>query len=369
VDTEGPQTEHIQGEAPNVVRLPVDWLGPRDELVPIGPPRDEDASSRGDQTAEGPDRRQLRALTEQPTMPPSAADFWGERAEAVQDVLQGPAPAPPAPSDVEARPSARDDMEARPSARDDMEARPRARDNVEPPPPTEPTEPPSLTLPSRGTKRARAMAQRAADWQRRALSSAQWGRLTAAAGVIAIAGVAALIGANVLTSSPGGSAISRKTASTCPGRASCIRSSPPHPQSHRCWRTPSIEPRHAGTRTPPTDRSTPAAPRQGTPDQAEARRLSGTHRHMRARDPEGRRARQGRPRVVRPGRRPPASALDPPAARPAHRAHRRPGRRRAQEPPRHAKATAALAEAPVALVLRRTRADWIPEWVSPERHT
>jgi hypothetical protein len=216
VDTEGPQTEHIQGEAPNVVRLPVDWLGPRDELVPIGPPRDEDASSRGDQTAEGPDRRQLRALTEQPTMPPSAADFWGERAEAVQDVLQGPAPAPPAPSDVEARPSARDDMEARPSARDDMEARPRARDNVEPPPPTEPTEPPSLTLPSRGTKRARAMAQRAADWQRRALSSAQWGRLTAAAGVIAIAGVAALIGANVLTSSPGGSAISRKTASTSP---------------------------------------------------------------------------------------------------------------------------------------------------------
>jgi uncharacterized membrane protein YgcG len=34
-------------------------------------------------------------------MPPSAADFWGERAEAVQDVLQGPGPPPLARSEFE----------------------------------------------------------------------------------------------------------------------------------------------------------------------------------------------------------------------------------------------------------------------------
>jgi hypothetical protein len=83
VDTEGPQTEQIKGKAPNVVRLPVDWLGPRDELVPLAPAPPESARS------------------EQAT-PPSAADFWGERAEAVQDVLQGPAPPPVSPGDSRA---------------------------------------------------------------------------------------------------------------------------------------------------------------------------------------------------------------------------------------------------------------------------
>jgi hypothetical protein len=58
------------GDAPanKVVRLPRDWLGPRDELVPFGaetPPPVADA-------------------------PPSAADFWGERSADVHDALQGP---------------------------------------------------------------------------------------------------------------------------------------------------------------------------------------------------------------------------------------------------------------------------------------
>ena len=70
---EGPHSEQGKSKGPsNVVRLPRDWLGPRDELVPFGVDRLDDP---GDSAA-----------------PPSAADFWGERAGAVQDVLQGPTP-------------------------------------------------------------------------------------------------------------------------------------------------------------------------------------------------------------------------------------------------------------------------------------
>lgn len=54
----------------NVVRLPRDWLGPRDELVPFGPRASSD-------DAEEP--------------PPSAEDFWGERSAAIHDALQAPA--------------------------------------------------------------------------------------------------------------------------------------------------------------------------------------------------------------------------------------------------------------------------------------
>jgi hypothetical protein len=194
------------------VRLPVDWLGPRDELVPIGPPREDNASDRRDQTAPRTDRQQLRALTEQPTIPPSAADFWGERAEAVQDVLQGPAPPLPA-RDVAAPGPGLGDVEPPPPKHRDDESPPPARRGVEPRPPTQPATPPSPTLPSRGAQRARAIAHRAAaTWRRRALASPQWGRVIAAAGVMA--GVAALIGANVFTSSPGGSSGSHITAST-----------------------------------------------------------------------------------------------------------------------------------------------------------
>ena len=55
--------------AAKVVRLPRDWLGPREELVPFGRqpiPRDE------------------------PDHATSAADFWGEGAAAVHDALQAP---------------------------------------------------------------------------------------------------------------------------------------------------------------------------------------------------------------------------------------------------------------------------------------
>jgi hypothetical protein len=58
----------------DVVRLPRDWLGPRENLVPLGP----------------------RAVSlDAEAGPPSAEDFWGERAAAIHDALQAPANAHP----------------------------------------------------------------------------------------------------------------------------------------------------------------------------------------------------------------------------------------------------------------------------------
>jgi hypothetical protein len=54
-------------QSDKVVRLPRDWLGPREDLVPFGP----------------------RASA--PEAPPSAADFWGERSAAIHDALEAPA--------------------------------------------------------------------------------------------------------------------------------------------------------------------------------------------------------------------------------------------------------------------------------------
>jgi hypothetical protein len=82
---EGRNTETGEQEArprANVVRLPRDWLGPREELVPFGP----SASSEG---------------TEE--LPPSAEDFWGERSAAIHDALEAPADISGAPVGVQAR--------------------------------------------------------------------------------------------------------------------------------------------------------------------------------------------------------------------------------------------------------------------------
>jgi len=74
VNTEGRQQDGASGERPeaNVVRLPRDWLGPRDELVPIG------ALARPVET----DR--LDGL------PPTADDFWSEQSASVHGAIQGP---------------------------------------------------------------------------------------------------------------------------------------------------------------------------------------------------------------------------------------------------------------------------------------
>jgi hypothetical protein len=66
--------------AENVVRLPRDWLGPREELVPIG-------SRAG--AAETP---------ENDALPPTAASFWDEDGGSLQAPMQAPAgPREPAP--------------------------------------------------------------------------------------------------------------------------------------------------------------------------------------------------------------------------------------------------------------------------------
>lgn len=70
--------ESNQGDGPdrtaeNVVRLPRDWLGPRDELVPMG--------SRAP-TRQEPDDDAAR--------PPAADSFWGEDSGSVQSAMQAP---------------------------------------------------------------------------------------------------------------------------------------------------------------------------------------------------------------------------------------------------------------------------------------
>jgi hypothetical protein len=77
VDPEGRQTEAGATGSPtsdNVVRLPRDWLGPRDELIPFGSSADSaDASAS----------------------PPTADDFWGEDSSSIQTALEAPASVDP----------------------------------------------------------------------------------------------------------------------------------------------------------------------------------------------------------------------------------------------------------------------------------
>ena len=61
-------------ETSNVVRIPRDWFGPKDELVPFGPRADESATAR--------------VLADAPPLDPNS--FWGEDAGSVQDVLEAP---------------------------------------------------------------------------------------------------------------------------------------------------------------------------------------------------------------------------------------------------------------------------------------
>jgi hypothetical protein len=89
--TEGPQTEAGEHEAQpraTVVRLPRDWLGPREELVPFGPRAASQSASGAVPSGESP------PIADE--SPPSAEDFWGERSAAIHDALQAPAddPAP-----------------------------------------------------------------------------------------------------------------------------------------------------------------------------------------------------------------------------------------------------------------------------------
>jgi hypothetical protein len=87
--TEGRQTEGGERDArarENVVRLPLDWLGPREELVPFGPRAAAQTTGGGTVPSdESPPRHDF---------PPSAEDFWGERSAAIHHALQAPADEP-----------------------------------------------------------------------------------------------------------------------------------------------------------------------------------------------------------------------------------------------------------------------------------
>jgi hypothetical protein len=77
VDPEGRQTEAGATESStndNVVRLPRDWLGPRDELIPFGPSADSADDS---------------------VPPPTADDFWGEDSSSIQTAVEAPASVDP----------------------------------------------------------------------------------------------------------------------------------------------------------------------------------------------------------------------------------------------------------------------------------
>lgn len=86
MEREVPQTKEGSKDVPqNVVRL-WDWIGPHDELVPFG--------RRGQEPEPGPERPPEEVA---PTSfaasdtPPSAEDFWGERAGGLHDALEAPA--------------------------------------------------------------------------------------------------------------------------------------------------------------------------------------------------------------------------------------------------------------------------------------
>jgi hypothetical protein len=86
VQTGGPNSgdgrEPTEAES-NVVRFPRDWIGPREDLVPIG--RADPQAQPADPAADRPARTASAFTT-----PPSADDFWSEDSAAVQDALQAP---------------------------------------------------------------------------------------------------------------------------------------------------------------------------------------------------------------------------------------------------------------------------------------
>lgn len=74
-ESEQPTPPHAEND--NVVQLPRDWLGPRDELVPVGTPADA---------------------------PPTAESFWSEDSAALQSAWQQPEVSEPATLAVNPRP-------------------------------------------------------------------------------------------------------------------------------------------------------------------------------------------------------------------------------------------------------------------------
>ena len=94
-DQSGEQRPGDPGED-KVIRLPRDWLGPREDLVPFGPSADRHGPepSESDHPSGEPDapgdasaRAPLEEVSSPPPDPVSPDDFWGERSAALQGPL------------------------------------------------------------------------------------------------------------------------------------------------------------------------------------------------------------------------------------------------------------------------------------------
>jgi len=104
VETGDRQTEDVGGDRRNqhnVVRLPRDWLGPREELVPVGP-------------AAGP-----AAPLGEDGLPPTAEAFWSEDSAALHDAVRAPTGQPASQWGAQGRPPSRRPR-ARPARRSRM---------------------------------------------------------------------------------------------------------------------------------------------------------------------------------------------------------------------------------------------------------
>jgi hypothetical protein len=82
MESDGPKTE-AGGEAGrtlgNVVQFPRDWLGPRDELVPIGRIAYPESEERREEQKQG-----------ESAPPPGPDAFWGEDSAEIHDAMLGP---------------------------------------------------------------------------------------------------------------------------------------------------------------------------------------------------------------------------------------------------------------------------------------
>lgn len=96
MEREGPQNEGSRKTPArtNVVRLG-DWIGPRDELVPFARRKGYRVREESSESPVDSDRAAEERSEPDPTPdpPPSADDFWGERAAAIHDAVQAPADA------------------------------------------------------------------------------------------------------------------------------------------------------------------------------------------------------------------------------------------------------------------------------------
>jgi hypothetical protein len=87
----------------NVVRFPRDWLGPLEELVPIGPSSGQESDLPRDREPDGQTAPAERVVDFPPSAPLRADAFWGEDSASIHDALEPPAqPADAASASAEA---------------------------------------------------------------------------------------------------------------------------------------------------------------------------------------------------------------------------------------------------------------------------